>query len=177
VLAARTRGEVLRATTLEPTRCTWSRPGYELCAWKLGDRNSAWYALAASIDTRYKVNLLCEFATPNGPRERDCLLVPAASPPTVGAAGRPHRTTRAEAQARLEAATTVWAVTDLVGDAPTRCSEVDAQSQFCVWQATKQTQGYAALLSLLEVRGRLQLSCSFAKATGERVGACRAQPF
>ena len=31
VLSAKTRGEMLRVTTHEPTRCTWSQPGRELC--------------------------------------------------------------------------------------------------------------------------------------------------
>lgn len=177
VLAAKTRGEMLRTTTLEPTRCTWSRPGFEVCAWLLGDRNAAWYALADSIDTRARVVLICEFPTNGGARERDCVVHPAASPPTTGNSPKRVRLTRADAQARLDAATTVWAVSDLVGDAPARCSEIDADAQFCVWELTQRTHGFGSLLPLLDERARLQLSCSFARASGERVEVCRAQPF
>jgi len=176
VRAAKTRGEMLRVTTLEPLRCTWSRPGRELCVWRLGDRNSAWYALSESIGTRYRVNLICEFPTDGGPAERECLILPAASPPTTGSAAKRVRVTAAEAQRQLDAATTAWEISELVGDAPQRCSAVDAQTQFCVWQASTQTRGFAVLVQLLERRARVQISCTLpADGSARDAGTCRAQ--
>jgi hypothetical protein len=178
VLAAKTRGEMLQITTLEPQRCVFSRPGFEQCVWKLGDRNSAWYTLAESIDTRYRINLICEFAMGGGPRERDCVAIPAASPPTTGSSKRRVRISASEAQSQLDAAKTAWDLTWLVGDAPMRCSRVDDANQFCVWQATGHTRGFATLVRLLESRARVQLSCTLpADGSPRAAGSCRAEAF
>jgi hypothetical protein len=178
VLAAKTRGEMLQVTTLDPQRCTWSRAGFELCVWKLGDRNSAWYTLAESLGTRYRVNLICEFPTGGGPRERDCVAVPAASPPTTGSGARRVRITTSEAQAQLDAAKTAWELTSLVGDVPARCSKVDDATQFCVWQASNHTRGFATLMRLLDKRARVQLSCRLPHDGGPREpGSCRTEAF
>jgi hypothetical protein len=175
IQAAKTRGAMIQATTLEPARCTWSRAGFEICVWKLGNRNGAWYPLSESIGTRYRVNLICEFPSDGKPTERDCLVLPAASPPTTG--GDPVRVAREEAQRQLDAASTAWQVTQLVGDAPERCSAVDANAQFCVWRADVHTVGFPILLAFLESRARVQLSCSFPTDGSPRApGSCRAQP-
>jgi hypothetical protein len=177
IQGAKTRGEMLRVTTLEPARCTWSRVGFEICVWKLGDRNGAWYPLKESIDTRYRVNLICEFPADGKPTERDCLVVPAAAPPTTGSGKRRVRVSAAEAQGQLDAAGTVWQVTQLVGDSPQRCSAVDANTQFCVWKADGHTSGFGVLVKLLESRARVQLSCTFpADGSARAPGSCRAEP-
>ena len=177
VLAAKTRGEMLRATTLDPQRCTWSRDGFEICVWQLGDRNAAWYDLAKSIQTRYRVNLICEFADGGKQRERDCLALPAASPPTTGNKAARVRIGAAEAQSQLDAARTAWEISELVGDAPTRCSKVDDATQFCVWHANNKTRGFPTLLALLESRARVQLSCTLpADGSPRAQGSCKAQP-
>ena len=178
ILQARTRGEMLRVTTLEPLRCPASREGWEICVWQLGDRHAAWYALAEALRTSSRVNLICEFPSGGGARERDCLTMAAASLPTLGWGRSRLRAGAAEAQAQLDTARTVWDVTALVGDAPVRCNLVDAGTRFCVWQATERSQGFAVLLPLLEKRARLQLSCSFPVDGSPRgPGSCRAQPF
>ncbi len=145
---------MLQVTTLDPARCTWSRAGYEVCVWKLGDRNGAWYALAESIPTKARVNLICEFPANGAPRERECAPLPAVSPPTTGSSSRRVRISASEAQSRLDAAGTVWELTMVVGDVPERCSNVDANTKFCVWRATGHTQGFATLVPLLEKRAR-----------------------
>jgi hypothetical protein len=177
VLAAKTRGEMLRVITAEPLRCPASRDGWEICVWQLGDRNAAWYALAQTLGTHYRVNVICEFPSGGGARERDCLALPAASPPTQGKSPKRLHTSPAEAQAQLDAARTIWELSALVGDAPVRCSSVDERSRFCVWQATNRTKGFATLLPLLEKRARLQLSCTLPADGSQRApGSCRAQP-
>lgn len=176
VQAAKTKGAMLRVTTLEPARCTWSRPGFELCVWKLGNRDSAWYALAASIETDAKVNLVCEQPLDGTPRQGDCLVMPALSPPTTGNPKSRVRISRSEAESRLDAARTVWQLSELVGDAPERCSPVDASTQFCVWQASNHTAGFPTLVSLLDSRARVRLSCSLPADGGPRAGGtCRAE--
>jgi hypothetical protein len=175
IQAAKTRGAMLQVTTLEPARCTWSRAGFEICVWKLGNRTGAWYPLSASIGTRARVNLICEFPSDGKPSERDCLVLPAASPPTNGS--DPVRVAREEAQRQLDAASTAWQLTQLVGDAPERCSAVDANTQFCVWRADVHTSGFPVLLAFLESRARVQLSCTLPADGSPRAhGSCRAQP-
>jgi hypothetical protein len=177
IQGAKTKGEMLRLTTLEPARCSWSRPGFELCVWQFGDRQSAWYALAASIATHYRVNLLCELPTDGTPRDRDCLVLRAASPPTTSSSKHRLRISASEAQSRLDAATTVWQVSQLVGDAPLRCSALDPSTQFCIWQANTRTEGFAVLVKLLDSRARVRLSCSFpADGSPRTAGTCRAEP-
>ena len=176
VLGAKTRGELLQVTALDP-RCAGSRAGYEICVWKLGDKNSAWYALAESIDTGYRVNVICEFPSDGRPRERDCLVVEAVSRSTAGSSGR-GRARREQAQALLDAAGTAWQITELVGDAPQRCSMIDDASRFCVWQATGHTRGFATLVKLLESRAPVQIACTIPEDGSSRApGSCRVEPF
>jgi hypothetical protein len=177
ILAAKTKAQLLRATTLEPTRCVWSRPGYELCAWQLGDRNAAWYALADTIGTRHRVNLICELRLDDAPRERACLVVPAASPPTTGSSRSRIRISPAAAQSALDAATNVWELSELVGDVPERCHDVAAETKLCVWRANRRTHGFATLRPLLESRAPVQLSCELPADGSDRAHAsCRALP-
>jgi hypothetical protein len=178
ILEARTKGEILRVTTLEPLRCVDVRTGYEICAWQLGDRHAAWYPLAQALGNKSaRVNLICEFPAGGGARERDCLALPARSVSTRGWGKQRLAAGAAEAQAQLDAVRTVWDVSALVGDAPARCSPVDASTRLCVWSLNQRTQGYALLLPLLEKRARLQLSCAFPADGGPRgPGSCRAQP-
>ena len=123
------------------------------------------------------MNLISEFPTDGTPRERACLVLPAASPPTTGNSSRRARISRPEAQSQLDAATTVWALSELVGDVPERCGAVDATTQFCVWRADNHTSGFPTLLPLLESRARLRLGCTLPADGGARAaGSCRAQP-
>ena len=123
------------------------------------------------------MNLICEFPSDGTAMERDCLILPAASPPTTGNGRRRVRVTREEAQSQLDTASSAWQLTQLVGDAPVRCSATDASTQFCVWQANNHTLGFATLLPLLESRARLQLSCTLPSDGSPRApGSCRAQP-
>lgn len=178
ILLARTRGELLQVTTLEPLRCAPSREGWELCVWQLTDRHAAWYPLADALGNQNaRVNLICEFPNGGGARERDCLALSAVSAPTQGWGKQRLRAGAAEAQARLDAARTVWDVSALVGDVPARCSLIDAGTRLCVWNLNNRTQGYAVLLPLLEERARLQLSCTFPVDGSPRgPGTCRALP-
>ena len=196
--AVKRKADVVRFTGTAPTRCTWSRPGNELCTWRLANRNAAWWTLAPTVETEYQVNLVCEFPKDGSPRARACAVYPRKSryfsvTPPVAAAGpsaaagtgaqRSYRAPapqtdeaylREEAQRSLDAAKTVREMVELVGDAPDSCVSVDRRSQECVWNAGDQALGYDLLAATIDADGRVQLRCRFPKDGRARAAdSCR----
>ena len=178
--SARRMDEVIRFVDSTPDRCTWSRPNHEICSWRLGNREKAWWTLAPTVHTDYQVNVLCELAIDGSPSERACEVYPRKSgafPATapVAAAGAPessvpaglpsaesaHARSAESAQRALDEARSVWEVSDLVGDAPDHCFAADGESQVCVWNAGNQVRGYAILAAIADTSERVRLSCSF----------------
>jgi hypothetical protein len=178
----------VRLTTFPPVRCTWSRPGYELCSWRFSKRDPAWWTLAPSIGTRHQVNLVCEFPRDGSPAERECDVYPRAAQPfreVVGAAGgtleqRPARgdaARRTPAWQQLGTARTPLQMSRLIGDAPDRCLPIDARTQLCAWESGKAQWGYELLAAAAEAEGRVLLTCHFPSDGSERAkDACRAEP-
>lgn len=183
--AAATKAEVVRLTGIPPSRCTWSRPDFEICTWRLANRNPAWWTLAPSVGTKYQVNLVCEFAS-DGSASVPCSVYPRkarplAATPAVAAAGSGEpsgqvdaATARGEAQSLLDSALTVREMTELVGDAPDRCAAPDERDRLCTWRIGNQAQGYEIVAATLGASGRVQLSCRFPGDGGAREsGSCQ----
>ena len=190
--AVRRKDDVIRFTGFAPTRCTWSRPGNELCSWRLANRNGAWWTLAPTLPTEYQLNLVCEFPSDGSPRAKPCAIYPRKSRPftataPVAAAGsdaeRSYRApapegegdlAREEAQRALDAVGTVREVVELVGDAPDLCVRVGERSRECVWNAGNQAQGYELLAATIDTDERVQLHCTFPEDGSPRAaGSCR----
>lgn len=188
--AAERKQDIVRLTGLAPARCGWSRPGMELCTWRLANRNSAWWTLAPTVGTEYQVNLVCEFPSDGSPRARACNVYPRKSrsvtrTPSVASAGASSEAAqpspelgaeeaRSEAQRQLDAAETVAQMTALVGDAPDRCATAADGEQRCFWTAGNQTLGYELLAATIGASKRVQLDCSFPGDGGPRApGSCR----
>jgi hypothetical protein len=194
--AAGRKEDIVRMTGMPATRCTWSRPQAELCTWRLANRDSAWWTLAPTVDTKYQVNLVCEFPTDGSATARACTVFPRKSLPvavlpqvasrsewaaTDRYAPEPSREpsagdSRGEAQRQLDEAETVAQMTALVGDVPDLCEAVSGGRQFCTWKAGNQAQGYELLAATIDTRKRVQLSCTFPSDGGPRAsGSCRVE--
>jgi hypothetical protein len=190
--AAERKDDVIRFTGFAPTRCTWSRPGNELCSWRLANRNGAWWTLAPTLPTEYQLNLVCEFPSDGSRRAKPCAIYPrksrpfTATPPVATAGSDADRSYRAsapegdgdlareEAQGSLDAARTVREIVELVGDAPELCVSVGERSQECVWNAGNQTLGYELLAATIDTDERIQLHCTFPEDGSPRAaGSCR----
>lgn len=187
--AARSQGDVVRLTTQPPVRCSWSRPGHELCTWRFGNRDSAWWVLAPSVETPHQVNFVCEFPSDGSPGERECEVIPriaeafrgtpavASSPRgTRGARRNPAAANPEEAWREIETARTASEMTRFVGDVPDRCAAVDAHTQLCTWEASKAHRGYEVLAVAAGSDSWVALSCAFPSDGSDRAaGTCRAE--
>lgn len=187
--AARTQGDVVRLTTRPPVRCSWSRPGHELCTWRFGNRDSAWWVLAPSIETPHQVNFVCEFPSDGSPSERECEVIPRAAEefrgtPPVASSPRGTRGARRkaavanpeEAWGEIETARTASEMTRFVGDVADRCAAVDAQTQLCTWEAGKAHRAYEVLAVAAGTDSWVALSCEFPSDGSDRAaGTCRAE--
>jgi len=194
--AAGRKQDIVRLTGMPPTRCTWSRPEAELCTWRLANRDSAWWTLAPTVDTKYQVNLVCEFPTDGSAAARACTVFPRKSLPVAALpqvasrsawaatdtrAPEPSREpgagdSRSEAQHQLDEAETVAQMTALVGDVPDRCEALSDGRQFCTWKAGNQAQGYELLAATIGTSKRVQLSCTFPSDGRPRAsGSCRVE--
>jgi hypothetical protein len=187
--AARSQGDVVRLTTEPPVRCSWSRPGHELCTWRFGNGDSAWWVLAPSVETPHQVNFVCEFASDGSPGERECEVIPRiaeefrGTPPvssrprgTRGARRNPPAANPEEAWGEIESARTASEMTRFVGDVADRCAAVDAHTQLCTWEAGTAHRGYEVLAVAAGSDSWIALSCAFPSDGSERAaGTCRAE--
>ena len=63
-----------------PSLCIRSSATDELCEWQVGNRLQGWQALAASIETDDRVNLICSLPLSGAPRASDsCSVHPRRS--------------------------------------------------------------------------------------------------
>ena len=187
--AARSQGDVVRLTTQPPVRCSWSRPGYELCTWRFGNRDSAWYVLAPSIETPHQVSFVCEFPSDGSRGERECEVIPRIAEkfqgtPAVSSSPRGTRGARRNAPApnpeealrEIETARTATEMTRFVGDVADRCAAVDAHTQLCTWEAGKAHRGYELLAVAAGSDSWVALSCAFPSDGSDRAaGTCRVE--
>lgn len=187
--AARSQRDVVRLTTQPPIRCSWSRPGHELCTWRFANRDSAWWVLAPSIETPHQVNFVCEFPSDGSRGERACEVIPrtaeefrgtppvASSPrKTRGARRNPAAPNPEAAWREIETARTASEMTRFVGDVADRCAAVDAHTQLCTWEAGKAHRAYEVLAVAADTDSWVALSCAFPSDGSDRAtGTCRAE--
>lgn len=175
---ATTKIEVVRFLSKAPGICVPSRRGFELCSWRAIERDrAAWHQLAASIGTRDRLNLLCEFPDDRAPRAPgSCSLHPRrskefeASPEASAALGA---TPENAAAATLNAAGSLIEVSKLVGDAPDSCSATGPSASLCVWRVSNRCEGWGLLAAVVDTTEQVVLVCEFSRETGDRVpGSC-----
>jgi len=176
--AQRTRGELVATLGRAADRCIPTTPGLELCEWALGNRDVAWKPLARSIDTRARINVLCELPEDGGARAPgSCSVYPRESDHAPWALPNLHPTRRGDAsvaarraarervtqRARetLAQARTLLELSRLVGAAPDECLPVAPGVRSCVWRATSRTLGHALLAATIEAprRKKVRLEC------------------
>jgi hypothetical protein len=190
--AARSRAELEAGLAKAPRICAHSRPGYELCGWTLGRRDRRWHELASALETRRKVNVLCELpASGSAPAASRCRVYPRVSLPyedarafvtaSAQSAEEPRRAAFDRAQEGhrlLESAATLVDLSHLVGDAPRDCLKRSPTSQLCVWLVSDQSRGYELVAATLGLGCRVRLQCLLAYDGAPRApGSCRVLPL
>lgn len=166
----RTHADLQRFLGTRRLSCVHSRPGYELCGWRLGDRDTAWPILARSLGTEYQLNVVCDLPTDDGPRERDsCHVFPRVAlpfevalrraAPDVAAGSGVEATRAGEAARALERAITLLDLSLLVGSGPGECLRKSRTHQLCRWQSSNQTPGHALIAAVIDEDRRVVLAC------------------
>jgi len=193
--AQRTRGDLMVALGRPADRCISTTAGLELCEWSLGNRDAAWKALARSIDTRARVNVLCELPDDGGARAPgSCSVYPRESDAATWALPNLHPTRRGDssvaarraaresvaqrAEATLAQARTLLELSHLVGAAPDECRPVGPGLRSCLWRATSRTLGHGMLAATIEApqRKKLRLECLLpADGTARPPGSCKVE--
>jgi len=148
-----TDGEITRLVGSYPALCVESRPGMQLCEWRLGKNESGWGALAAAVHTDDRINLLCEVPLDGSPREPgSCWVFPRRSdrtlfqmPKSLGRKPAAIAKYRPEAQRTLDSARTLVELSRVVGAAPVECRPLRDERRLCLWKATSQTYGHGTL--------------------------------
>jgi hypothetical protein len=191
----RTRGELAAFLGAPALRCIASSPGLELCAWQLGDRDRAWKTLARSIDTRARVNVLCEIPADGSARAPDsCSVHPRESDHSPWALPNLHPSRRGDAsvadrraarervarraQATLDEARTLLEISVLIGEAPDQCQSTQPGIRTCLWRATSRTQGHGMLAATIEAprRKKVRLECRLpVDGTPREPGSCEVE--
>jgi hypothetical protein len=196
VLAAqRTRADLEVFLGRPPVRCIASRAGLELCAWQLGNRDREWKPLARSIDTRARVNVLCEVPADGSARAPgSCSVHPCESDHSPWALPNLHPSRRGDAsvadrraarervarraQATLDDARTLLEISLLVGEAPDECRSAQPGVRTCLWRATSRTHGHGMLAATIEAprRKKVRLECRLpADGTAREPGSCEVE--
>jgi hypothetical protein len=193
--AQRTRADLEVFLGGAPARCIASTAGLELCEWQLGDRASAWKPLARSIDTRARINVLCELPADGSsrapgscsayPRESDHSpwALPNLHPSRRGDASVADRRAARErvaqrAEATLAQASTLLEISRLIGQAPDQCLPPQSGIRTCLWRATSRTLGHGMLAATIEAprRKKLRLECRLpADGSAREAGSCEVE--
>ena len=165
-----TRTELDNFLGTRQTKCVHSRPGYELCGWILGNRSEAWEPIAESVDTRRKVNVVCELPTENGRRSPgSCSVYPRIflpfelavqrAPVDVAASQSAAASEYEQAHYALETARDIVQLSRLAGVHPRECHRRSETHQLCRWRLSNQPAGHRLLAAASDLDGRLQLEC------------------
>jgi len=161
-----------------PALCIQSSATDELCEWQAGDRLPGWEALAASINTDERVNLICNLPLSGAPRASDsCSVHPRRSnryswkvptaAPSKNAGGQ--RESAAEVRrfyrelvARwMSDADTLVRLSRLMGAIPNECRPGSPGEQICLWRTTNHTFGQGTLVIWIGAskRKKIRLQC------------------
>lgn len=184
--ASHTAAELSSWIGSAPARCFPSGSGTELCGWVIGNRYESWRTLANSIETRRKVNVVCEVPVPQRSDAREACSVYAreserfdhgaisfSSASDVSAAGSADRS--AAARRILDGARTMRELSDLVGNVPDDCAEVSATERSCFWRLGNQSRGFDLVGAAVGSKKRVRLTCRLpADGSPRAVGTCQA---
>jgi hypothetical protein len=186
----RTYSEMIAFVGAEPQRCVPVSQKSRICVWALSKRQPGWRPLASALGTGDRLNLVCEFPASKGPRaEASCSAHAQRSNRTYyrtfvvkkrGQRKTPDwrsNSQRAEAQKLIDSATTAFALSTLVGDAPDQCTESPSQTH-CVWKTDARTYGQGTLAVSIGANfsKKVRLSCSLPAGGGPRdQHSCSAQ--
>jgi len=175
--------------------CVQNSQTTELCQWQAGKRDSGWRAMAEAIETRSRVNLICELPTSGAPRSAgSCTIHPVRSNRKAwetggrGGAKKPGNKFREKAEAKaknrrtadrwIAEARTMLELSRLLGAIPDECTSRSENEQDCLWRTTKYTFGHGTLAAWIEVpkSKKIWMRCPFPKDGGRRPsGSCHAQ--
>ena len=175
--------------------CVQNSQTTELCQWQAGKRDSGWRAMAEAIETRSRVNLICELPTSGAPRSAgSCTIHPVRSNRKAwetggrGGAKKPGNKFREKAEAKaknrrtadrwIAEARTMLELSRLLGAIPDECTSRSENEQDCLWRTTKYTFGHGTLAAWIEARKskKIWMRCPFPKDGGRRPpGSCHAQ--
>lgn len=175
-----------------PELCARVAAGRGICTWSLGNRDPAWSALAASLPTDDRINVVCELATPGGGLAAgDCSIHPRRSnrygwkpnrgnkkqrKKSMGELNRERREGRERATAILAAAGTALELSRVVGQGPSQCAEADAGRR-CVWYATSHTWGHGTLMMAIDAdpHEKVWMACVLPESGPRSPEACAIQ--
>ena len=175
--------------------CVQNSQTTELCQWQAGKRNPGWRSMALAIETKNRVNLICELPTSGAPRSAgSCTIHPVRSNRNAWETGsrggakaaglKVREKAKARAKNRVTAdrwiaeARTMLELSRLLGAIPDECTSRSENEQYCLWRTTKYTFGHGTLAAWIEVRKskKIWLRCPFPKDGGRRpFESCHAQ--
>jgi len=161
-----------------PARCIPSSATDELCEWQIGNRLPGWQALAASIETGDRVNLICSLPVSGAPRASDsCSVHPRRSnryswtvpnaAPGKGNDGSQQdpaevrRLHRELVDRWMSEADTLHRLSRLMGAIPDECRPGPSGAQICLWRTTSHTFGQGTLVVWIDAakRKKIRLQC------------------
>ena len=192
---ARTLAEIGGRLGKQPLRCTAIDATSKLCEWQLGNGDGAWSALARSVDTGYRVSVICAVPTDGAARAPgSCAVVPCVSEregwavPFPGAGQKgwsspaqiqvARERLAARARTVLDEARTLAELSRLVGAVPAECRPLDPQARLCTWHATSRTRGHGLLAALISApkRKKVRLLCTLPADDGARAAdSCKVE--
>ncbi len=186
----RTYNEMIEFVGARPERCVPVSQKSLICVWGLSKREPGWRPLASALGTGDRLNLVCEFPASKGPRaEASCSAHAQRSNRAYyrifvvkkrGQRKTPDwrsKSQRSEAQKLIDSATTAFALSTLVGDAPDQCATSPSQTH-CVWKTDARTYGHGTLAVSIGANfsKKVRLSCSLPVTGGPRdQHSCSAQ--
>lgn len=162
-----------------PGLCIQSSETDELCEWQLGKGLPGWRELAAAIDSRDRLNLICVLPLSGAARASDsCSVhprrsnryswkVPAATPRKNGggqqeSASEVRRGHRELADRWMSEADTLVRLSRLIGAIPNECRPGSPGTQICLWRTTSHTFGQGTLVVWIDAskRKKIRLQCT-----------------
>lgn len=185
------RGIDLRIGTA-PTKCVDHTETTELCEWRLFDQNAGWDALAKAIDTPDRIVLLCEIPKDGSRRAPDaCSAHPQRSnrrlfllTDRLTKGGKPVSRKQLRvlyqklADGWIKDATTMSALSRLMGFLPNNCFDLSSEMRSCSWSTNNRTYGHGTLSEWIGAsrRKRVRLTCILPRAGGPRApDSCKAE--
>ncbi len=188
-----TKSDISTFLGAPPSACLGRPENSDMCQWEVGDQQTGWRVLARAIDTRDRINVICDVPTDGSPRSADsCGVYPRRSnrgswmihrtsdrksrrSRGVGTEQRRQLFERAD-QIISEAATLVQ-LSHVMGSIPNSCAPVAPGEQVCLWLTSNHTFGHGTLAIWIEApkRKRIRLLCKLPTGGGKRVsGSCSA---